>query len=506
MKKITLIIAALSAIGLSGCKKYLDQAVNPNAPSVTTLQLSLTGAEKALADIPNGNGSASYGTGLYLQYGFWIGYWAVSSGFIVQPDLSQYVITPSEFQSWTDLYLNLSNISALQGIATAQGAADYSAIAQIMRAYDFEALVDQYNDVPYSQALNPNIIFPAYDKGPAIYADLIKQLDAAIATINSNAGATPPQGDDIIFQGNMTNWKKFANTLKLRLIIRQSNLSNFSTIAADMSTTLKEGFLDGTTEATANPGYTLNDAYGGQESPFWLSYGTSATGAPEDILVKANTYFINKLHGYNDPRLFQLFTTVTDPVTMQTGIVHGLYLGDPTASQDTNSAAGLSNVGPGLLISASMPAVIFSGAESLFLQAEAANDGIIPGSAQTLYQAAITASFEEMQVPNADAAAATYYSQNIANVGWAASSANLESAIITQKYIAICGYGNFEAYNEYRRTGYPSDIPRSLDPAAIGTGIPTRIYYPQVEYNTNGANVGAEGTINEFGSKIFWAK
>ena len=142
MKKITLIIAALSAIGLSGCKKYLDQAVNPNAPSVTTLQLSLTGAEKALADIPNGNGSASYGTGLYLQYGFWIGYWAVSSGFIVQPDLSQYVITPSEFQSWTDLYLNLSNISALQGIAAAQGAPDYSAIAQIMRAYDFEALVD----------------------------------------------------------------------------------------------------------------------------------------------------------------------------------------------------------------------------------------------------------------------------------------------------------------------------------------------------------------------------
>jgi hypothetical protein len=521
MKKITLIIAAISAIGLSGCKKYLDQSVNPNSPSVTTLPFSLTGTESIMAAIPNGLAQITP-TNSYVQYGYWMGVWAVSSGFIVQPNLSQYVTNTNDFQVWTDLYLNLSNINSMQQLAVAQKSPNYQAIAMIMKAYDFQQLVDNYNDVPYSQAFNTSNLFPAYDKGPAIYADLLKQLDAAIALINSSSSAAVPAGDDVIFGGNMTGWKKFANSLKLRIIMRQSNLAGFSALTAEMATTLSEGFLDGTLEADAQPGYTLNDAHGGQESPFWLAYGTNQNGNAENILVKANTFAINMLHGFNDPRLTALYTTVQEPEgTANAGanVVRGLYLGDPQLSQDTNAAGSLSAIGPGLLKSASMPAVVFSGYESLFLQAEAAVDGIIPGgtgAAKGYYEAAITASFvatgAEYQVPGSSPAAyytplesaPMYYNQNKANVGWNASSANLEQAIITQKYIALNGYSLFEIYNDWRRTGYPLNVPRSLDEAAIGTNIPVRLYYPQIEFNTNGKNVGAEGTIDPFSSRVFW--
>jgi len=532
MKRKLLFIAAIAAVGFSGCKKYLNEVANPNVPPSTSPSFALTGAEKILADMPNG--IATYEGNCYTQYGYWDGVWAVSSGFITQPPLSQYNFTTSEFQVWTDLYLNLQNLKSLEGL-TAGTLPDYVSIAQILEDYDWEELVDNYNDVPYTQAFNTKNLFPAYDKAATIYSDLIANLDANIAAIQKNGSKTAPSTDDIIFGGNMANWLKFANTLKLRLILRQVNLSNFSTIAGDIASTRSVDFLDGTVDAEANPGYTLNDAYGGQESPFWHAYGSTAVGNPEDVLVKANNYTINMLHGFNDPRLVQLYTTVPEPAPSNAGeapgtipagtiVVRGLNLGDPALSADTNGPGDISNVGPGLLKSASMNAVIFSGAESLFLQAEAVNRGVLVStiSADSLYHLAITASFvatgafyplattidgTTLKAPASPTLSAyLYYSQPIVNVNWNSSAGNLEEAIITQKYIALNGYGALEQYNELRRTGYPLNIPISLDPARISNVLPSRIYYPQIEYNTNTANANAEGTINPFTSKIFWAK
>jgi hypothetical protein len=491
MKTKALIIAAIAAVGFSGCKKFLDQSANPNLPSVSTPALALSGAEKVVADIPNG--ITEYEGGSYTQYAYWDGNWAVSSGFIVQPPLSQYNFTTSDFQVWTDLYLNISNLKNLETLATTAGDVDYVSIAQILEAYDWEQLVDNYNDVPYTEAFNPKILFPTFDKAAAVYAAEITALDNA-----------------------MTGWVQFANTLKLRYIMRQSNLSTFNSLKTELNSTASLGYLDGTLDAEAQPGYTLNDAYGGQESPFWHAYGTTQSGNPEDILVKAGTYEVNMLHGFNDPRLTLFYTTVTEPPgTAKAGatVVRGLYLGDPNLSQDTNAAAALSDVGPGLLKSPSMNAVIFSGAESLFLQAEAVNDGMLTSgsSAEMLYEAAITASFSSVGLTSTQAA--TYYSQPIANVNWTTSIANIanghggvEEAIITQKFLALNGYAALEQYNELRRTGFPFGVPISQDQAKISNVLPERIYYPQIEYNTNAASLNAEGTINPFTSKIFWAK
>jgi hypothetical protein len=535
MKKLTLIITILTAIGISSCKKgFLDESLNPNAPSSITLPLALSAAEKGAADIVNGWGSYTDNTWEYAPYAVWEGYWVESpNGYIQDPRLTEYQITTTTSGfPWSDLYDNLSNINLMQINATSQGNPDYEAIALILKAYDFEQLVDGWNNVPYSQAFQGSTgnLTPVYDSGASIYADLIKQMDNAISMISKNLAASAPVlgpgSDDIIFQGNMTSWEKFANTIKLRLIMRQSNLPIFPSLKTELASTETIGYLDGTTQAEAQPGYNLSDAYGGQETPFYLCYGFRPNGSTTtygNSYWLANAFCVNLMQSLNDTsRVKRVYATTATDGTDYASDVIGAYDGTP------NPPANVSHIGPGLLgdtetEGASLPAVMFSGAESLFLQAEAVNDGMLTGNATTLYDAAITASFEALgaqttktpavvvngvvTVPatlyNPDESAALYYAQP-------SVATPTEQNIITQKYIALNGYGNFEAYNEYRRTGFPA-IPRSQNTNALGgTGqLPSIVFYPQIEYSTNPVNVGKQpaATIaTEFNSKIFWAK
>ncbi len=274
MKKTFSIIFFALVISASSCKKdFLSLENNPNTPSVTSPSLILSGAEKVTADIVNTN---------YSTYGVWMGYWSPSGNYVPNAALVQYNYTTDDYQVWTNLYSNLSNYNYLE-TATAGDVSqnNFQAIAKIMKAFNFQSLVDNYNNVPYTKAfqgLANNA--PTYDKGEDIYNDLIKQIDAAIALIKAApATSSNPGSADIIFKGNMTNWIKFANTLKLRLILRQWNLTaKQTTLKAAMATTAAEGFMDESTPVVANPGYLNSDAYGGQQSPFWRSYGYTQNG------------------------------------------------------------------------------------------------------------------------------------------------------------------------------------------------------------------------------------
>lgn len=482
MKKYIILLVGLVTIGISGCKKdFLSLEQNPNTPSVTTPQFLLTGALKVAADIVNIN---------YAHYGVWGGQLSPSGNYVPSPQLQQYQFTTDNYQVFTGLYLNLSNFNNLEVLANANPSlAKFQAIAKIMKAYDFQQLVDNYNNVPYFEAFKQSTtFFPKYNTGQEIYADLIKQIDAAVALIDGNASATSPDVSDIVFKGDMAKWRKFALTLKLRLAIR-SNAKLTGLPAAGSS------YLDASTQAATQPGYVSSDALGGQQSPFYRSFGFDQNGNPtgNNAYYRANAFEVNLLKNFNDPRVSKYYAPIAS------GAVVGIVLGDPSAVPNSGTSA----IGPGLLKGATMDAILMSSAEALFLQAEAVQNGLITGNAQQLYEAGITASFVSVGLTAQDAA--NYYNQSLANVGWAAST-NKQQAIITQKYISLTGYGSLEAYNEIRRTGYPVGVPRSIDPKAIGTGIPTRIFYPTTEYQQNPANVGQQGTINPFGSKIFWAK
>jgi hypothetical protein len=503
MKKYISIIFTALAIAGSSCKKtYLGELTeNPNTPSVASPALLLTGSLKTTAGILNGglnnfNTLPTSNRTIYTQYAVWMGYLSRSTTYQVFPTIDQYAFTTNDFDVWSPLYGNLSNYNAIIG---ANAGAKYTGIAKIMMVIDWQQLVDNYNNVPYTQALQgTKNLTPAFDTGTAIYDDLMKQLDAAITMIQGATTTDPaPSTDDAMFGGDMTSWLKLANTLKLKLAIRQSNLAAKSAaLKAAVQATAQLGYLDGTVDARVNPGYTASDANGGQQSPLYLTYGytQSGSGQTNNIQYQANTYGINFFANNGDPRLTQVYSKNKD------GVVVGSAFGGTSTIPFGKDP---SKLGPGVLKGATMSAVILSGAESLFLQAEAAATGLISGDAKTLYNAGITASFVDDGL-TADQATAYYGQGTIAfpTSGFAAQ----QKAIIVQKWAALVGYGALEAYNEFRRTGYPDNIPLSIYPGVNAPNQVTRIFYPIVVYNTNANNVGAQGTINQFTSKIFWAK
>ena len=530
MKKyISIILLTLTLAGSSCKNDFLSLENNPNVPSVASPELLLSGSLKTAAALPNSTA--------YTLYAGWIGYLSWSTGFQANTALEQYLVTTGTFDLWTNYYLNISNFTALQ---KANAGPNYDAIAEIMIVFDYEALVDNYNNVPYSQAVQgANNLTPAYDNGSDIYDDLMKHLDHAITTIKSTTDVTTgnpltgstaviPGAGDIVYAGKMLNWAKFANTLKLRLALRQVNLSAKTTaLKAAVTATQSIGYLDGTNGAVANPGYLSSDASSGQQSPLWLAYGTTAAGGASgnNATYQANAQAAHYYGVNNDPRLIQVYSasttanagSATSVLNASIDTYNGVAVVSSPFGSDTppngivppsttRSNISPSKYGPGVLKAPTMGANILSSAEALFLQAEAAARGYITGVPATLYNAGITASFVDDLVPSATTAAATYYAQSAIAYPTAGTLDAQVKAIIFQKWAALNLYGAAEAFHEYQRTGYPDNIALSIYPAANAPNQVRRILYPTVEYSTNASNVAAQGTIDIFNSKIFWAK
>jgi hypothetical protein len=172
-----------------------------------------------------------------------------------------------------------------------------------------------------------------------------------------------------------------------------------------------------------------------------------------------------------------------------------------TAPQAANSS-GVG--GPGLAKSPTQPQWILTSVESLFLQAEAIARGWLPGNAEQAYRAAVTESFLFLGLTAANAT--DYLNSGHAIVDWsqAATTDAKIKLIATQKWIALTGINNLEAWTDYRRLGVP-DVPLSLYTGRLAK-IPLRLRYPQNEYNYNGANVAKENNPDPQTSGIFWDK
>ncbi|MBB6111813.1 Starch-binding associating with outer membrane [Mucilaginibacter lappiensis] len=493
MKKYLSIIFTVLAIAGSSCKKdYLGELTNnPNTPSVASPSLLLSGSLKTTAGIINGS--------LFRQYGGYMGFISRSTGYQVFANFDQYAFTTADFDVWSPTYANLSNYNT---IINANAGANYTAIAKIMTVYDYQILVDSYNNVPYTQALQgTKNLTPAFDTGTSIYDDLLKQLDAALGLIKgAPASDANPGIADIMFAGDMTKWSKFANTLKLRLALRQTNLTaKTSALKTAVAATQSTGYLGTGLAAKVNPGYTNSDAFGGQQSPFYINFGYTQSGSGQlgQQQYQANTYGINFYNNNNDPRVSRVYALNKDG-----NVIGSAFGGTATIPAQKDP----SKLGPGAIPAATMDAVILASPEALFLQAEAVERGYITGDAQALYNAGIAASFADNGVPNAATAASTYYAQSSVAYPVNGTPDAQIKAIIVQKWAALNPYGMLEAFNEFRRTGYPNDIPLSIYPGVNAPNQVTRIFYPVVVYSTNATNVGAQGTINQFTSKIFWAK
>lgn len=348
------------------------------------------------------------------------------------------------------------------------------ATTEIMAVYAWANLVDTYNNVPYSEALKPagseTIVQPKYDDAKTIYIDLLKRLDAAIASINQTKSGF---NSDLIYGGNMKKWYKFANALKLRLGI------NLADVDASLSKTTVESAYSKV--FTSNADNATVQFPGGQYSnPVYLELNGRTDYVGSDVLI-------NSLKAKNDPRISVYFEPTAS----------GAFVGG-TYGSNSNYAAN-SHVNETYINNPNAIGDLFDYAEVCFMLAEAAQRGYsVGGSAATWYDKGVLASMDYWHVSTAEAA--TYLAANPYN------AASWKQSIGEQAWLAMYNRG-YEAWTFSRRL----DFPKFVNPVGSDTkGVPTRMTYPAPEQSLNKVNYEAAAATLAGGddatSKVFWDK
>jgi SusD/RagB-like outer membrane lipoprotein len=494
MKSLKIIlIACLMTGAVSSCKKQLlDINTDPNNPTTASASpgLVLSNALNTTAGIYN---NSTNGNNNFVWAGLWMGHISYSGNYAIATENISYNLTNSfAAGTWDALYDNNEDYDFVEKKGAEAGNSFYRGIGILMKAYNYQTLVDLYNNIAYSEALLGTAASkPKYDNGKDVYADLAKKMDTAIALLKQS-GSTSISGD-IMFGSDATEWMQFANTVKLRLLLRQSEVN--AAEAKTQAGALSGGFL--TSNATVNPGY-LNSS--GKMNPFWGS-NVNTAGTYQQTLYRAGQFAIDFLKANKDTfRLRRFYTPIGGISDTSLSKYAGNYFGDQGVPNSQTS-----QIGSGVLKNYNQPAIVMLAAESYFLQAEAALRGWIPGDPKSLFESGVEASFAYLGLPKARAQ--EYYSQpGNKETTWAAATNFQEqlALIIRQKWIAETWINEFEPDVDYRRLHLPADIPLSTSPYSTGI-FPARLLYPQREINVNGENVAAQGSITP-GTKVWWMK
>ncbi|MEO7048161.1 MAG: SusD/RagB family nutrient-binding outer membrane lipoprotein, partial [Ferruginibacter sp.] len=340
MKRLIFSITILGAvIAFSGCKKsLLDINQNPNSASYSTPQLTMPVALENAARIANTS---------YVSLGFWVGYYSTSAGYAKPVETYTYDITSSfEASVWDNLYNNLEDINYVEQKAKDQKLPVYEAIAKVMKAYDYHQLVDLWGKVPYTEALKgPGNLSPKYDDGQAIYEDLVKKIDTAVALFKQPATALSVNASvdavKILLFGSLitsadvptflNQWIKFANTLKLKLLVQQSQIPGRDAyIKQNLLGLTSADFLGLGDDALINPGYTKAS---NQLSPLYGYYYTSYQAAGDNYKsTVASSYAVSSYLTTNDTRIGYFYTKDPGVATYL-----GSVFGDPTGTPKSAS-------------------------------------------------------------------------------------------------------------------------------------------------------------------------
>ncbi len=492
-KSFFFVSASLLLLATAGCKKgtFDINSPNPNVPATVPSKFVLSAALNSTAGIVLG------GNEQFAQY--WMGYWALSGDYIPNANTLTYTLNTDYFSGNFDgSYLTLKNYKYIQDASADPSQAYYLAMSEIMSSFIYQRMVDMYNNIPYSEALQAGTInAPKYDDAQTVYNSLVKNLEDAVAAIKGADAniAENPGTYDIMFGGDMTKWIKFANTVKLKILMRQTQMSGGPAfIQSHLSGLSTIDFLGEDEDASVNPGYS--DASQAQQSPLWQDIGFSTGHTAEYVnhqYYRACSYAVNFYSSTNDPRESLIYAPNSS------GMVKGRAFGSTQLEHNSDISA----IGTGLLQSPSMGAPILPAFESLFLQSEAVQRGYLSGDAADLFKKGVTESFRILGDANYDADAATYYSQANAKVNIDISTNKIQT-IILQKWAACNTLDPVESWGDWRRLGIPTDLPISIYPGTTASHIPYRLPYPTSEFSYNTANVNAEGAIDPLTNKIFW--
>jgi len=401
------------------------------------------------------------------------------SGGLHRYDLSQEI----GYSSWANYYKWLNNIKEMKAAAVRAEDRNYEAIALTLNAWVYANLTDIFGPVPMTEAVNgeEGNLYPAFDSQKLIYTTILADLERANTLYNT---ATPMiYASDILFQNNVTKWRKFTNSLQMRLLLRISNrteTNSFQKLATIIQNPTKYPVFENTSESA------ILEVTG-------LTPNVSPWGRPQDFSLntKIASFFIDNLNILADPRRPFIAGVARDLNNVSIG-----YKGIPSAyagaeSQFTYNASTFNAA----QITNPMNIFLLTYAEVEFIKAEMAQRGFTTG-AESHYKKGVQAAMEQLgaQIPT------TYFNNSLA-----AYNDTLER-IMLQKYYALY-FIDYQQWFEYRRTGFPI-LPKAT--AMENNGLmPSRFFYPtNIQINNQKNYLQALEILgaDDINTKVWWDK
>lgn len=458
MKKI-LFILAIVTFGLTSCDDYLDINVDPNSPSVedVTPEMIFPGVEMNLA--------SSYGNFLRIVGGYYAQHYAQNFGTSNYLDYSQFKMSAVRSSStYVQLFTRtLNNIKTIQEKTEATEEWGTYLAATTLRAFTYQVLVDAYGEVPYTEAFDLGNLSPKYDEGLVVYKGILDELDFALSkAVPSDVVCT-----NLLF-GSATagDWIKFAKALKLKLLMRMSDVED---VSAELAALIEED--DFPTSDVAFDGIWQDEL--GKANPFYQEEYASYFGSTQ-INIVANIAYMNTMLNSNDARVSKFFAPNAD----------GDFTGGVSGTNFSTSSTYKAPYFCRPVFAYDMPVYLISLSEIEFFKAEYYARYGTASEAESHYKAAIEASFVSagLEVDDAADIYTTHYPWN---------NAEYKKLIGIQKWIALGGANNFEAWCELRRLKYPqmgsvtgADIyNKANDDFHPESYVPNTLYTP-IDYST----------------------
>lgn len=465
MKKYDSIILGISVWAVCACTAGFEETnVNPNRPEVAPATNVFGYAIQSLAQ-------RSGQTEIFYP-GAFVGYTAKGTYNLV----NRYAeVAPASH--WNNLYTYcINNLNSVIKEAGTTGNDNLKAAAMVMRSYAFQMLVDTYGPVPYLESgkLDEGIVYPRYNSEKEIYLQLLADMKTANGLFNTSVAQKIGVGD-LIYGGNVARWKKLCNSLRLRMAIRISKAEP-ATARAHLAEVLND--------PVTFPVFTSNSDNAALKFPGadWLEPWASAFKAVPD--VKIAKPIVSTMNTLADPRL---------PFYAQLNAA-GQYVGLEVGADASGTTE--SKVSKSFMETDAGTVFFLRYTEVEFIRAEAAKLGYISSPAQTAYNNAIKASFDEYAIP------AATYSTYISNpaVAWNDDF----NRLYTQKWIALFRQC-WEAWAEMRRTDVPQNPPAVNASYPGHNRTPFRFSYPVEERNLN-PNIPVSVTEKDmfWGYKIWW--
>jgi hypothetical protein len=463
------VLVAGFVLALGACDESLtDINENPNQPTDVGAQFLLPQSIRAGVEATFGGGQMLSHTAIWPGHGVELQY----------PDEEEGIVRASRMQGYWDGYYAgpLADIQVVIDKGIEAGSGTQEGVGLIWKSWLFHLVTDFWGDVPYSEALQAGEgnTTPAYDSQQAIYTGLLAELADGAGKVGS--GADFGSGD-ILYGNDTDKWRKFANSMRMRLAMRMSEVDPGAAQTAFAAAYAAGGFTSNDDNAALNwPG-----------SPYRNPLFENWQGR-DDHGISAN--MVDRLAALNDPRL-ELYA---EPATHD-GAYRGLQNGDITPE---HSLAWYSRIGNHWRESgAATPTLLITYSEVLFLQAEAAARGWIAGDPAALYEAGIRANMA--QWPGAENAP----TQAEIDAYVAATPYTGIADIQLQNWIGLFMNGA-EAWSHVRRTDVPALTP---GPDLILSRIPVRFTYPTLEQSLNLDNyqaaVARQGA-DELTTTVWW--